>query len=459
MPYTPPPLEEALRLAEMDLVAFPLDPNSKEPAIEGWSGRRRPYPEGVLRKWFAKWPEANLGLRTGSGSLRDWCLVVLDFDPRNGGDRTLAKYRERYKLPDQTPTAITPSGGVHLVYGSRRPIGSFNGFAPGLDIRGDGGMIVVEPSVIRGKEYVWTRPLDLDGAGVLALPDELAITLSAATQRRMTKAAGSTSTLTLTQAGDVGRLVAEMVERFPIRGPGQRHKGMAPVIASLLGRGYDVATTRAVVMIWTDHFHRARVCRTSAAAATNEIDDAIAYTIKSGRIKRAVGTTDHAAALATIELDARQQYLLKTSVSELVGRAPSAGGRLCMGGTVITRRLSDKLCRSADEEAFVEALIFQATYDHSLGRPLAFTDKQITAIAAARRGVRWEKEQVRRLKAKYITTDKRPASVLPLLIRLKEGKLRLADGSSYPSQYEPAYLVAFLGQEGLVCGGPQDLAA
>jgi hypothetical protein len=42
--------------------------------------------------WFGKWPHANVGIRTG----RESGLVVLDVDPRHGGDASLKKYERDY---------------------------------------------------------------------------------------------------------------------------------------------------------------------------------------------------------------------------------------------------------------------------------------------------------------------------------------------------------------------------
>ena len=38
--------------------------------------------EELIRQWWARYPQANIGIRTGAES----GLVVLDIDPHNGGD-------------------------------------------------------------------------------------------------------------------------------------------------------------------------------------------------------------------------------------------------------------------------------------------------------------------------------------------------------------------------------------
>ena len=43
-----------------------------------------------IRGWWQKWPKSNIGTPLGNG------LFVLDVDPRNGGDESLATLQEMY---------------------------------------------------------------------------------------------------------------------------------------------------------------------------------------------------------------------------------------------------------------------------------------------------------------------------------------------------------------------------
>ena len=132
------------------------------------------------------------------------------------------------------------------------------------------------------------------------------------------------------RAGDEASLTLEMIGRLPIAGPGQRHARMAPVIASLLGRGYSVPTTRAVVLLWTGHFHRAGRCRTSPASAEKDIDAAIAYTLANDRIVRSRSAIDHDQAISEIRLTDRQRSLLRSPVQLLEDSA--------LGGAALDRK-------------------------------------------------------------------------------------------------------------------------
>jgi hypothetical protein len=86
-------------------------------------------------------------LATGAG------LLVLDVDPRHGGDDSVAD------LPPLPPTreAATGGGGRHLYYRAGVKIRCSAGrLGPGLDVRGEGGYVVAPPSVHpSGQLYRW----------------------------------------------------------------------------------------------------------------------------------------------------------------------------------------------------------------------------------------------------------------------------------------------------------------
>lgn len=104
-------------------------------------------------RWFKSWPDMNIGILSGS----DTGVLVLDIDPRHGGDASLTTLEATHgKLP-ATLTANTGGGGTHYVF--QIPQGmtiknSAGDIAPGLDVRGNGGLIVVEPSTTQGA-YTW----------------------------------------------------------------------------------------------------------------------------------------------------------------------------------------------------------------------------------------------------------------------------------------------------------------
>ncbi len=129
------------------------DTPGKHPRIARWPDNATTQ-SGMIRSWWGRWPDANIGLMTGEAS----GLVVLDVDPRHGGQAGLeALERLCGELPS-TVEAQTGSGGRHLLFkhpGQRIP-NSAGTLAPGLDVRGDGGYIVVAPSLhASGRRYAW----------------------------------------------------------------------------------------------------------------------------------------------------------------------------------------------------------------------------------------------------------------------------------------------------------------
>lgn len=114
---------------------------------------------GLITGWFTKWNNLNIAIRTGAGP--DGAgLFAIDIDPHHGGDQSLAQLVEEHgKLPI-TVAARTGSGGSHLlfIYPDQSSIKNRAGVRPGIDVRGDGGYLIVSPSQHAcGDTYGWRR--------------------------------------------------------------------------------------------------------------------------------------------------------------------------------------------------------------------------------------------------------------------------------------------------------------
>lgn len=136
-------LHYAIRYSEIGWPTFPVEPGGKRPlarlALHGFkdatTGR------DLHRARFRAAPDANLGLATGAAS----SVVVVDVDPRNGGDATLEALEARHGKLDTPLVARTGGGGLHLFFkydGRQLP----KELGKGIDLKGDGGYVVVEPS-------------------------------------------------------------------------------------------------------------------------------------------------------------------------------------------------------------------------------------------------------------------------------------------------------------------------
>lgn len=130
---------------------------------------------GIIAGWWKAWPQANIGLATGRVS----GFWVLDVDPRAGGEESLAELQDRLGgLPD-TVMALTGGGGQHFLFDCPADCeirGGANKLGPGLDVKGEGGYIVVEPSEhISGHAYTWEGSCDpLEGVAMLPAPQLVA---------------------------------------------------------------------------------------------------------------------------------------------------------------------------------------------------------------------------------------------------------------------------------------------
>jgi len=136
-----PILEAALELAAKE--GYPLVPcrDDKRPLERGWTTTEW-RTEAEVRKAFANPAAKLIGVRTGHVS----GLLVVDIDPRNGGNTW---YRENGSRLSCRRIHQTRSGGWHLLY--QMPTGSViknsaGSIAPGVDIRAEGGQIIWWPS-------------------------------------------------------------------------------------------------------------------------------------------------------------------------------------------------------------------------------------------------------------------------------------------------------------------------
>lgn len=123
----------------------------------------------IVSGWWDQWPSANVGIVTGAGS----GVVVLDIDPRDGGNETLAELGDEHGQLPETVEANTGGGGMHLFFAHPGGIvrNSAGKVGPGIDVRGDGGYVVAPPSLhASGKRYAWALGADPAAAKPVALP-------------------------------------------------------------------------------------------------------------------------------------------------------------------------------------------------------------------------------------------------------------------------------------------------
>ena len=116
----------------------------------------------IIRGWFRAAPGSNVAVATGIRA----GVIVLDVDPRHRGDESLAELLAAHSTLPDTVVQLTGGGGEHYVF--RHPGGQItnrSNVVPGIDVRADGGYVLVEPSNHRsGGEYVFeisSHPRDI----------------------------------------------------------------------------------------------------------------------------------------------------------------------------------------------------------------------------------------------------------------------------------------------------------
>ncbi len=141
---------------------IPLLPRGKRPLIAWEPYRHRSALPAEVARWWARWPDANLGIVTGSVS----GLLVLDLDPDKGGRASLAALEAEFGRLPATLEVATGGGGRHYYF--RHPGGRVAcavGLRPGLDLRGDGGYVVAPPSIHpSGRAYLTVSPPSVEPA-------------------------------------------------------------------------------------------------------------------------------------------------------------------------------------------------------------------------------------------------------------------------------------------------------
>lgn len=140
-------LEAALKYLSKGWPIIPINPTTKKPCLDSWKefSNRLPTKKEVS-SWWTKWPWANIGLVTGKLS----GVSVVDVDPRHGGTTDNLPY---------TVQSETGGGGSHHFYQYDSSVHSQNGLKEGIDLKSDGGYVILPPSEHKsGNKYKWITP-------------------------------------------------------------------------------------------------------------------------------------------------------------------------------------------------------------------------------------------------------------------------------------------------------------
>jgi hypothetical protein len=135
----------------------------KHPRLNDWQTLAT-RDEGQIAAWWKQWPDANVGVKCG----RDSDVTVLDVDG-DAGRETLRDLEMGHGELPETPIAITGSGGAHFYFKFEEGVGNAVRFAPGLDVRTEGGLVVGVGSVTK-RPYVWEEAFRLGELAPARMP-------------------------------------------------------------------------------------------------------------------------------------------------------------------------------------------------------------------------------------------------------------------------------------------------
>jgi hypothetical protein len=150
-------LAHARKYAALGWATFPLARGSKVP-IAGSDGFKSASADPATVAMRARrHPNANIGLATGKIS----GVIVIDIDPRNGGNRTVERLEKQGKRFPKTVEATSCQGGRHLYYAYDAKVkrSGKDALGRGIDVKMDGGYVVAPPSIWskNGQSYRWLR--------------------------------------------------------------------------------------------------------------------------------------------------------------------------------------------------------------------------------------------------------------------------------------------------------------
>lgn len=244
-------MSNGLHEAAKDYVArgwptFPCREKQKQPLTQHGFKDATTDAEQIA-EWWGCWPAANVAIATGPSS----GLLVLDIDPRNSGNETLAELEAAHGALPPTIEAQTGGGGRHLFY--RHPAGGDAiraKLGAGLDVKRDGGYIIAPPSVHpSGEPYRWRAghdPADRQPADLPAwLADMLTVTPP-------TPAPAPRPTVRHDQADKLARASAYLSAMPPaVQGAGGHNALFTAARALVLG--FELDETTAAALLWSEY--------------------------------------------------------------------------------------------------------------------------------------------------------------------------------------------------------------
>src|SRR6266852_2061475 len=134
-------LDAALAYPERGIAVFPCQPGGKKPLTPN-GFKDATTDRAAIEAWWRKYPDANIGAPVRRGE------IVIDVDPKHGGNESLATLEQTYGSLPRTRTIQTGSGGCHYSFSHADPDARWKKeLAPGIDLKvGGTGYVILPPS-------------------------------------------------------------------------------------------------------------------------------------------------------------------------------------------------------------------------------------------------------------------------------------------------------------------------
>jgi hypothetical protein len=195
--------------------------------------------EGLIRDWFTEVPDANLAVHADG-------LIVVDIDPRDGGDESWRALEAEHGEVPPTWRVITGSKGEHVYFGCPPGVVVTNlvskimtepPLGPGIDIRTTGGYVVAPPSRhMCGGVYDWSVDHHPQDIPLAPAPEWLVARLNG-------RAAGQTSESPEAKLSEEWQQLTKPVLAYP-------DLSAAQVFGHLLRRWVDPYLAKALLHAW-----------------------------------------------------------------------------------------------------------------------------------------------------------------------------------------------------------------
>lgn len=153
-------LDAALQYADRGWPVFPCKPDKKPHTAHGFKDASTDH--ATIMQWWRQWPEAQVAVACGPAGI---CVIDLDLGKGKDGIAAFSRLKDENGPDWCEVVASTPRGGRHYVYlMPEHPVSCSTDIIPGsgIDVRADGGYVVVPSPASPGREWSIGNPFDTD---------------------------------------------------------------------------------------------------------------------------------------------------------------------------------------------------------------------------------------------------------------------------------------------------------